>query len=858
LTGDIYSQIKSSGNLPPLPHVVAELMQATLSDKTSISDIAKIIQRDPSLTGYVLKVVNSPFYGLSRKVTTPSQAIVILGLRAVQNISLTASVFQTFHGVKTKGAFSVERFWWHSLACALTNKHLSEEVGYDNSEEAFVAGLLHDIGKLVLYTNFSSDYEIVVKKHREGENLIVTEESFFGTNHADIGGWILDSWNLQPFLVDAVRYHHRPLKRIVTALSLVKTTYLANVLSHAIFETGVETGLGEEAELVSKALGVPLDYIDKLSEKLAKDIEELAECMGIAVETPGLSLSPAISYGQLDDLSEKKQKEICAAIKDVSLLLGMLRALLEARDREEAIDIIFEALSILFSFESALLMLVDNNGHKLVGKRAFGTKQDDLAEKVIIQLDKDGSIWQEALTSKCIARSREFFRNHSYTIIDEQIGNLLKAKDFFVVPLIHSGEIFGVLALCAEKSWDESQESLLQVLAVHVAGALKTHNLRERLFEADRLNKTIVYHAPIGLISLDKDGRITRFNPMAKKVFEIPTVRSMTGLNICDVFDVQADILKERFAPLLSGRYQEIAPFEYRAPSGKTYWLCGKGVPLEDRDHLKGFLILMEDVTERILAEETMQNYAASLEERVKTKTRALEESQAQLLRAARLAATGRLARRVAHEVNNPLGIIRNYLQIMSLKMPEDDPKKESMRIIDEEISRIASIIQQLVDFSRAEMVNLQRLDINNLLQDLVKIMRESYQEQGVTMILDLSESPAYANVDIDKIKQVFINLIKNAVEAMPGGGEIRLATRLREKKDGRNLVAVEVADTGAGIPEDVKKHIFEPFYSSKGLSNSGLGLSVSYGIIKASGGDIAVESAVGKGATFTVFLPAG
>jgi signal transduction histidine kinase len=183
-----------------------------------------------------------------------------------------------------------------------------------------------------------------------------------------------------------------------------------------------------------------------------------------------------------------------------------------------------------------------------------------------------------------------------------------------------------------------------------------------------------------------------RFNPMAKKVFEIPAARSMSGLNICDVFDVQTDVLNERFAPLLCGRYQEILPFEYRAPSGKIYWLCGKEVPLEDRDYLNGFLILMEDVTERLRAEETMQDYAASLEERVRTKTRDLEESQAQLLRAERLAATGLLARRVAHEVNNPLGIIRNYLQIISLKMPEDDPKKESMRIIDEEISRIASM----------------------------------------------------------------------------------------------------------------------------------------------------------------------
>ncbi len=855
MKGEIYRRIKSSKRLPPLPHVVAQLMQATLSEKNSISDIAKIIQRDPSLTGHILKVVNSPLYALSRKITTPSQAIVVLGLRAVQNIGLTASVFQTFHGVKPGGIFGVERFWWHSLACALTNKHLSEELGYDSSEEAFVAGLLHDIGKLVLYTNFTSDYEMVVKKHREGADLISVEEGFFGTNHADVGGWLLDSWGLQPFLADAVRYHHQHRDRILTALPLAKITYLANVLSHALFETPDE--LEEEIELLGDLVGIPAWYIDELKEKLAKDVRQLAECMGIAVEIPSLLSSSSAICRHLDDLSGKKQKEICAAIKDVSLLLGMLRALLTARDREEAIDIIFEALSILFSFESAVLLLADHDKHRLAGKKAFGTKQNDIAGRIIIPLDEHGSIWQEALTSKRILYSREFLSDHSPTITDEQIGNLFKTGDFIVVPLAYGEEILGVLALDISETWEKSQETLLDVFAVHVSSALRAHRLREQLFELDQINKTIVHHAPVGLISLDEEGRITRFNPAAKRILEIPAEKKVIGYHICEVFDLQADVLREKFTPLLSGRFQEIPAFKYCAPSGKTYWLCGKGVPLHDGSQLKGFLILMEDVTERIRAEEAMRNYSATLEERVKEKARALEESQAQLLRAERLAATGRVARKVAHEVNNPLGIIRNYLQIMATKMAKDDPQRESIRIIDEEITRIASIVQQLLDFSRADAVNLQLVDVNSLLQDLARVMSEPYQKHGINMVLDLSESPAYANVDPDKLKQVFINLIKNAGESMPGGGAIRLATSTR-KKDGTNVVAIEVADTGVGIPEDVREHIFEPFYSTKGLSNSGLGLSVSYGIIKLFGGDITLDSTVGKGTTFTILLPAG
>ncbi|MFH1148188.1 MAG: HDOD domain-containing protein [Pseudomonadota bacterium] len=846
---EIYNRIKSCEFLPSLPHVVAELMQATLSDSTSAGDIAKIIQKDPSLTGHVLKVVNSSFYGLSRKITSPSQAIIVLGLRAVQNISLTASVFRTFHNTKTRGTFSMEQFWWHSVVCTLTIKHLSARLGFSNEDEAFVAGLLHDIGKLVLYTGFPDDYEAIIKQYRNGENLFDLEESFFGVNHADVGGWLLESWNLQPFLIDAVRYHHRDLEGILTALPLVKLAYLANILSHAIFEPKEEDDFGKEISLAGKLFGTSLVDIAELRVKLTKEAGDFAECMGISSPSSDRPPGRGAVCTHVQALSQKKQEELSGAVKDASLLLGMLRALLEAKDSGEIIDIIFEALSILFSFESAILMSIE--GKRLVGNRAFGTKRDDLVKEIVVDLDSGEGVWQEALSSKSLMHSKEYFKTHPYRIIDEQIQSFLSAPSFSILPLNSQGETLGLLVLPDSDKHACLQESLLTALSAQAAAALRSHRLRNRFVEVDRLKSAIVQNAPVGLISLDHNGVITHFNPVAREIFGLST--EVVGLPI-DVVNSSSDLKKRVFLSIRNGSY-DIPFFEHCSPSNKKYWLACRVVPL-GQSSKEGLLLLIQDVTDRVNSERMLRDYTTSLEKAVQEKTKALEESQALLVRSERIAVAGRIARKIAHEVNNPLGIIKNYLQIIRLNAPESDPQKESLRVIDEELDRIASILRQLSDLSRADLLNLQMLDINHLVQDLVRIMDESYRKKGIRIILDLSEQPAYANVDPDKFKQVFINLIKNAEEAMPDGGEIRLRIRLFET-GGKKQIGIEVADTGGGIPEEVLKHIFDPFYSTKGLSNSGLGLSVSLGIVKGLGGEINVETGADKGTTFTILFPA-
>lgn len=847
---EIYNRIKSCGFLPSLPHVVAELMQATLSDNSSIGDIAKIIQKDPSLTGHVLKVVNSAFYGLSRKITSPDQAIIVLGLRAVQNISLTASVFRTFHTTKSNGVFSMEQFWWHSVVCTLTIKHLSAKLGFSNDDEAFVAGLLHDIGKLVLYTNYPADYEAIIKQCRHGEDLSDLEESFFGVNHADVGGWLLESWKIQPFLIDAVRYHHRDLKGVLTALPLVKLTYFANILSHAVFEPKEEDDFEQEiVALAGKLFGISVMDVGELRTILTKEAGIFAECMGIAPPSPDRPPERGAVCTHVKALSYKKQEELSGAVKDASLLLGMLRALLEAKDSSEIIDIIFEALSILFTFESAIFMSLE--GKRLLGSRAFGTKRDDLVQEIVVDLDDGEGIWEEALSSKSPVHSKEYFETHPYKIIDEQIQSFLKAPDFTILPFINQGETLGLLVLSIHDEQAGLQEGLLTLLSAQAAAALRSHRLRSKFLEADRLKSAIVQNAPVGLISLDSKGLITHFNPVAQEIFGLST--GVLGLPI-DVIDSTSEF-KTRVSLSIMNRSYEIPFFEHCAPSNRKHWLACRVVPLGGSSK-EGVLLVVQDITDRVNSEKMLRNYTTSLEKAVQEKTKALEESQALLVRSERIAVAGRIARKIAHEVSNPLGIIKNYLQIMRLNAPESDPQRESLRVIDEELDRIASILRQLSDLTRADLLNLQRLDINHLVQDLVRIMDESYRRQDIHIILGLSEQPAYANVDPDKFKQVFINLIKNAEEAMPEGGEIRLGTRLVET-EGKKRISIEVADTGGGISDETLKHIFDPFFSTKGLSNSGLGLSVSLGIIKGLGGEINVQTGVNQGTTFTILLPA-
>ncbi|HYQ47684.1 MAG TPA: ATP-binding protein, partial [Thermodesulfovibrionales bacterium] len=226
-----------------------------------------------------------------------------------------------------------------------------------------------------------------------------------------------------------------------------------------------------------------------------------------------------------------------------------------------------------------------------------------------------------------------------------------------------------------------------------------------------------------------------------------------------------------------------------------------------------------------------------------------LRQTQEQLIQSAKLAAIGELASNVAHEINNPLTSIIGFTE---LSKEEDDVNmiRKSLDIIEKESLRARDIVKQLLGFARKKPLQLTEVMINDVLRDVVVLSASQARMARVRISEDYGNVPPTTG-DIDQLKQVFLNVITNAVHAMPDGGSLTIKTSMQGE-----YILLRISDTGHGIPEDIKKRIFEPFFSTKKDKGTGLGLSISYRIIQDHGGRIDVESEEGKGTTFIIRLP--
>jgi two-component system NtrC family sensor kinase len=245
-----------------------------------------------------------------------------------------------------------------------------------------------------------------------------------------------------------------------------------------------------------------------------------------------------------------------------------------------------------------------------------------------------------------------------------------------------------------------------------------------------------------------------------------------------------------------------------------------------------------------------LQDYAQGLENMVETRTSELRTAQAQLIHTEKLAALGRLAAGIAHEVNNPLQPILNCLEVAiedaERLMPVD---LESLRVAESEVQRIKTIVSRLLDFSRPSAEDRVLVNLHELVQEVLILTNRQLERMRVRVDAAL-EPVEPVTGSPTQLKQVLLNLVLNAVESMPGGGSVKIETY--PDRDG---VVIQVTDSGIGMDEEIIPQIFEPFYSTKG-EGTGLGLSVSYGIIEGHGGHIEVESEPGKGSRFIVWLP--
>jgi signal transduction histidine kinase len=268
----------------------------------------------------------------------------------------------------------------------------------------------------------------------------------------------------------------------------------------------------------------------------------------------------------------------------------------------------------------------------------------------------------------------------------------------------------------------------------------------------------------------------------------------------------------------------------------------------------------IRDITERKLAEEELRKTNERLEEalaQLLTKTQELASMTQQLWQASKLATMGELAASVAHELNNPLATLALHAEFLLERLPHDDPKRQAVGVIEQEIERMATLVSNLLLFSRRSQPQISTINMAEELQNSLEFIKYHLRSHSISVATDFAEALPSVHADQQQLRQVFLNLLTNASDAMPEGGTLTVRAR-KHRENGSAAVIVEFSDTGIGIqPEDMRK-LWEPFFTTKPEGKgTGLGLPICRRTIEEHRGTIDIESPPGKGTTVRIILPA-
>jgi len=279
MVNDVIRKVLDDGlKLYSLPQTLSEVLRVVSDESTGADDLAKVLMKDPAMTTRVLRVVNSPYYGVGRKVGTVSQAVVTIGMRQVTALALSTSVYSMTD--RWHSSFDRVRFWRHSLEVAIAARALAEKIGQKRSEEMFVAGLLHDLGLLILERSFPEEYRRIWKRSAGNGALVDLEQEAWGTDHARVGQFLLEQWQLPETVCQAVGHHHSVFPPGAADSELIPSQIvnLANRISHfriAEQQAAAEVAERENRDVIRDNLGLAPEALCSVEKHLfARTVEE--------------------------------------------------------------------------------------------------------------------------------------------------------------------------------------------------------------------------------------------------------------------------------------------------------------------------------------------------------------------------------------------------------------------------------------------------------------------------------------------------------------------------------------------------------------------------------------------------------
>jgi HD-like signal output (HDOD) protein/nitrogen-specific signal transduction histidine kinase len=696
----IFEELKVN-ELPSLPHVLVEMLDACQSSSANFQHISDIISRDAAVTARVISLANSSFYSRGSKINSLERALLVLGTETVKTIVITSSVQQFFSGFNNTHTQYLKLFWKRSLTCALLAKSLATLTSYPQTQQAYLTGLLHNIGELVLETNHPEDFREVSKIAPNEIDRQELENKRFLTNHSEVGAWLVDEWNLGEFASDAVRFHHAPVNIVLDAHHLVKLVFLSSQLSK-------ENALEDPAsfEIAERMFNISAALTREIVIQIQREVVNVAQSLNIDIDIENTEAESE----EETDIDKQKQNELAVQIKNIGLLQTTNNHLSQSHSLPQLFQGIQEAIKLLFGYRNTKVLLIDDIDGHLKYRQPNITGDASEAIELSIPLQSERSIIANAVVNRTILNSaNQTLFAGTLPVIDQHFMRLSNSENIICLPMIFENKTVGAL----------------------VMGALKRTDI------------------------------------------------TTSTLQLLDYFSVEA------------------------------------------------------------------ARACSALIEANKTPATSHSEQELQFQ-----------IREVAHEANNPLSIVRNYLETLAVKLGDEHDAQSEIDILREEIDRTGQIILRLSDLDKNPEDDEPGVDINREINDLTKLFQGSlFLSHAVNCKLDLDNKLARQQGNRNPLRQVLMNLIKNAVESMDDGGEIRVSSTHNVNVNGHDFVEIVVSDKGPGFPPEVLGNLFQPTTSTKGKGHSGLGLSISKNLINEMGGTISCRSS-SQGVAMQILIP--
>ena len=451
-----------TAHLPVMPQILFKLIELCQQDDAGMGELAKLIANDAGMTAKILTVANNAAYNRSGNKVGLAQALNTLGTETIKTLVISESVLQTFSRFTQAPGTDLRTFWVHALKSAVLSREIAKKMRYANSEEAYLAGLLHDVGRLALLSVAPGEYAENFMA-LDDEHLCTIETRSLGMTHAEAGAWLVEQWKFDSFIADSVLYHHEPIVRLHAAHPLIRAVRLAHLSSCSQVEEETLHAAGMMCEIDAETL---LDMI----QVAAGQAKTAAGYLGIELDDRDQEL-PRATYTPAQPMENRTADGLVDEVRNIALVAAAGQSFARMRSDKELLESITRTARILFGFSNITMLL-----HRADSRALMGIPLDERQQRLgefSVSLDSGGVIAETALKRQVTFSNRNA---DTLVLVEEQLLRFMGAESIVCLPLTAKRQCFGVLvgSVTLEQAAElRSRARLLQSFASQASASLE-------------------------------------------------------------------------------------------------------------------------------------------------------------------------------------------------------------------------------------------------------------------------------------------------------------------------------------------------------------------------------------------------